>query len=74
MNIRSKSVNINKSSSKSDLEVSLPEAVDVDKDIVYFTVKITVIIISNEFTVKQFFFYLKRFFGGFISYAKKIMI
>lgn len=41
MNIRSKSVNINKSSSKSDLEVSLPEAVDVDKDIVYFTVKIT---------------------------------
>lgn len=74
MNIRSKSVNINKSSSKSDLEVSLPEAVDVDKDIVYFTVKITVIILSNEFTVKQFFFILNGFLGGFISYAKKMMI
>lgn len=74
MNIRSKSVNINKSSSKSDLEVSLPEVVDVNKDIVYFTVKITVIILSNEFTVKQFFFILNGFLGGFISYAKKIMI
>ncbi|XP_052717245.1 uncharacterized protein LOC128189615 [Crassostrea angulata] len=41
MNIRSKSVNINKSSSKSNLEVSLPEAVDVYKDIVYFTVSPT---------------------------------
>lgn len=41
MNIRSKSVNINKSSSKSDLEVSLPEVVDVNKDIVYFTVSPT---------------------------------
>lgn len=72
MNIRSKSVNINKSSSKSDLEVSLPEAVDVDKDIVYFTVKITVIIISNEFTVKQFFFILNGFLGGLFLMQKKL--
>lgn len=72
MNIRSKSVNINKSSSKSDLEVSLPEAVDVDKDIVYFTVKITVIILSNEFTVKQFFFILNGFLGGLFLMQKKL--
>lgn len=49
MNIQSKSVNINKSSSKSDLEVSLPDTVDVDKDIVYFTVKMTSYKISNQF-------------------------
>lgn len=72
MNIRSKSVNINKSSSKSDLEVSLPEAVDVDKDIVYFTVKITVIILSNEFTVKQFFFILNGFLGDLFLMQKKL--
>lgn len=72
MNIRSKSVNINKSSSKSDLEVSLPEVVDVNKDIVYFTVKITVIILSNEFTVKQFFFILNGFLGGLFLMQKKL--
>lgn len=44
MNIWSKLVNINKSFLKFDLEVSFLEVVDVDKDIVYFMVKINLFI------------------------------
>lgn len=44
MNIWSKLVNINKSFLKFNLEVSFLEVVDVDKDIVYFMVKIILFI------------------------------
>lgn len=41
MDISIKSVNIDKSSSNSKLEVSLPDSVDVDRDFVYFTISPT---------------------------------
>ena len=48
INVRSKSVKIDQTTSSSALEVALPEHVNLDQDIVYFTVRtVTVTFISS---------------------------